>query len=152
MSLLVVRNRRLWIETFPVFLLLLKSFVTVVLKMTAERPESIQRRESEMGMNSRYCTASCVINSASSSRGAIFFMKNEERERGQSVLNGSNIASMMTRRKSANTLELSFTSLSNTSRSRLSSTCPLYPTPLPSCCPGTLPSFSTLPARTRRQF
>jgi|MDSY01.1.fsa_nt_gb hypothetical protein len=78
MSLLVVRNRRLWIETFPVFLLLLKSFVTVVLKMTAERPESIQRRESEMGMNSRYCTASCVINSASSSRGAIFFMKNEE--------------------------------------------------------------------------
>ena len=46
MSLLVVRNRRLWIETFPVFLLLLKSFVTVVLKMTAERPESIQRRES----------------------------------------------------------------------------------------------------------
>ena len=52
MSLLVVRNRRLWIETFPVFLLL-KSFVTVVLKMTAERPESIQRRESEMGVNSR---------------------------------------------------------------------------------------------------
>ena len=59
MSLLVVRNRRLWIEKFPVFLLL-KSFVTVVLKMTAERPESIQRRESEMGMNSRYCTASCA--------------------------------------------------------------------------------------------
>ena len=73
MSLLVVRNRRLWIETFPVFLLL-KSFVTVVLKMTAERPESIQRRESEMGMNSRYCTASCVINSASSSR-ALFFLR-----------------------------------------------------------------------------
>ena len=89
MSLLVVRNRRLWIETFPVFLLL-KSFVTVVLKMTAERPESIQRRESEMGMNSRYCTASCVINSASSSRGAIFFMKNTrkkdtEREREREV-------------------------------------------------------------------
>ena len=65
MSLLVVRNRRLWIETFPVFLLLLKSFVTVVLKMTAERPESIQRRESEMGMNSILyrvvCNKQCFV-------------------------------------------------------------------------------------------